>query len=147
MVYLGMFTGKATAPSAAEMLSTIEVRARMFPCSGESAALRRSAERPVTDLASEQGHGDQPVKSNVWAVLTLAAVALCALLWSAAPLWATAAGAARTGLAWRRHLLPWRHRSCCQSLCVMTWQTPTHRETQHTLPHSVPHTSSASFDP
>lgn len=42
-LYLGMSIGKATAPSAAEMLSTMEVRARMFPCSGESAALRRSA--------------------------------------------------------------------------------------------------------
>lgn len=34
---------KATEASAAEMLSTMEVRVRMFPCSGESAALRRSA--------------------------------------------------------------------------------------------------------
>lgn len=57
-----------------------------------------------------------------WTVLTLTAVALRALLWSAAPLRATAAGAAWTGLAWRRHLLPWRctHTSCCQSLCYDT---------------------------
>lgn len=34
---------KATEPSAAEMLSTMEVRVRMLPCSGESAALSRSA--------------------------------------------------------------------------------------------------------
>lgn len=44
--YLEMSTGKATAPSAAAMPSTIEVSTRMLPCSGESAALRRSAERP-----------------------------------------------------------------------------------------------------
>lgn len=44
-VYLGMSTGKPTDPSAAEMLSTMEVKARMFPCSGDSAALSRSAER------------------------------------------------------------------------------------------------------
>lgn len=41
-----MSIGKATAPSAAAMLSTIEVRACMLPCSGESATLKRSAERP-----------------------------------------------------------------------------------------------------
>lgn len=41
-----MSKGKATVPSAAEMLSTMEVRARMFPCSGESATLKRSAKRP-----------------------------------------------------------------------------------------------------
>lgn len=40
-----MSIGKATAPPAAEMLSTMEVRARMFPSSGESAALRRSAKK------------------------------------------------------------------------------------------------------
>lgn len=45
-LYLGMSKGKATVPSAAEMLSTMEVRARMFPCSGESATLKRSAKRP-----------------------------------------------------------------------------------------------------
>lgn len=45
-LYLGMSIGKATAPSAAEMLFTMEVRARMFPCSGESVALRRSANKP-----------------------------------------------------------------------------------------------------
>lgn len=38
-----MSIGKATAASAAEMLSTMAVRVRMLPCSGESAALRRSA--------------------------------------------------------------------------------------------------------
>lgn len=56
-IYLGMSTGKATAPPAAEMPSTMDVRARMFPCSGESAALRRSAKRStVTRSVSEQGY-------------------------------------------------------------------------------------------
>lgn len=40
---MGMSIEKATEPSAAEMLSTMEVRVRMLPCSGESAALSRSA--------------------------------------------------------------------------------------------------------
>lgn len=35
---------KATAASAAEMLSTMALRVRMLPWSGESAALRRSAQ-------------------------------------------------------------------------------------------------------
>ena len=39
-----MSTEKATVPSAAEMPSTMEVSTRMLPWSGESAALRRSAE-------------------------------------------------------------------------------------------------------
>ena len=46
-VYLGMSTGKDTGPSPAVMPFTMEVKARMFPCSGESAALRRSAERKI----------------------------------------------------------------------------------------------------
>lgn len=50
-----MSRGKATAPSAAEMLSTMEVRARMFPCSGESAAFKRSEKKdPITHSASTQ---------------------------------------------------------------------------------------------
>lgn len=44
-VYLGMSTGKPMDPSAAEMLSTMEVKARMLPCSGDSATLSRSALR------------------------------------------------------------------------------------------------------
>lgn len=62
-------------------------------------------------------------------VLTLAAVALRALLWGAAPLGATAAGAPRTRLTRRRHLLPWRsmHRSCRQSVCYDTVNPTTHR--------------------
>lgn len=121
-LYLGMSMGKATAPSAAEMLSTMEVRARMFPCSGESAVLSRSVKKrgPVTHSASKQrGTWCYFLVISVWSVLTLAAVALCALFGSAAPLRATAAGAAWTGLAWWRHLWPWRctSRRCCHSLC------------------------------
>lgn len=53
-VYLESSTEKATDEPAAVMLSTMEVRARMLPCSGESAALRRSEKNnPVTLLVSE----------------------------------------------------------------------------------------------
>lgn len=121
-----MSTGKATAPSEAEMLSTMEVRACMFPCSGDSAALRRSEEnervakshsqyrRQNTNLFARSGEISHS------AALTLTAVARRTLLRSAAPLGAAAAGAPRTGLAGRRHLLAQRHtcRSCCQSLTV-----------------------------
>ncbi len=89
---------------------------------------------------SERGRTDLFVLSNETVCeLTLTAVALCALLGSAAPLWATAAGAARTGLTWRRHLLPWRytHRRYCQSCSVMTWHTPPHTEIQYTPQCSV----------
>lgn len=40
---MGMSIEKATEPSAADMLSTMEFKVRMLPCSGDSAALNRSA--------------------------------------------------------------------------------------------------------
>lgn len=116
--------------------------------SGRACSPALESRRRSGDLQKRPGHThieyqseDLFVLSNetcVWTVLTLAAVALRALLWSAAPLWATAAGAAWTGLAWRRHLLPWRctHRSCCQSLCYDTAH-PVPTQKQNTLQCSV----------
>lgn len=59
-----MSIGKATAPSAAEMLFTMEVRARMFPCSGESVALRRSANKPRPTHLVQRGCTDLSAPSN-----------------------------------------------------------------------------------
>lgn len=47
---------KATEASAAEMLSTMEVRVRMFPCSGESAALKRSAGERESESTRERNN-------------------------------------------------------------------------------------------
>lgn len=79
---------------------------------------------------------------SAWRVLTLAAVALCALFGSAAPLRATAAGAAWTGLAWWWHLWPWRctSRRCCHSLCHDAAHPAPQRNTAHTnTTHTVLH--------
>lgn len=105
---MGMSIEKATEPSAAEMLSTMEVRVRMLPCSGESAALSRSAsqrQKKKTTIKKHwlhfqlklPCHSDE--RMGVKHALTLAAVALRALLRGAAPLGAAAAGAAGAGLA------------------------------------------------
>lgn len=99
---MGMSIEKATEASAAEMLSTMELRVRMVPCSGESAALSRSAAHryrkdDVKPTRSYLRH--VCVYVGVRRALTLAAVALRALLRGAAPLGATAAGAAGAGLA------------------------------------------------
>lgn len=87
-----MSIGKATAASAAEMLSTMAVRVRMLPCSGESAALRRSANTRSGMFNTNSGLPAR--RGGVPSALTLAAVALRALVRGAAPLWAAAAGAA-----------------------------------------------------
>lgn len=124
---------KATEASAAEMLSTMEVRVRMFPCSGESAALKRSARERESESTWGRNNRCCLSSDGAWNVqLTLAAVALRALLGGAAPLRATAAGAARAGFAGWRHLWPWRcthtrtHRSCCHSLGAKRQHTPPH---------------------
>lgn len=90
---MGMSIGKATAASAAEMLSTMAVRVRMLPCSGESAALRRSANTRSSSMFNTNS-GLPARRGGVPSALTLAAVALRALVRGAAPLWAAAAGAA-----------------------------------------------------
>lgn len=76
-------------------------------------------------------HSDE--RMGVRRALTLAAVALRALLRGAAPLGAAAAGAAGAGLAGWRHLWPWRctdththrDRSCCHSLGSREAEHPT----------------------